>query len=106
MTFSIKKDSTSPALRATLQYDDCSVVNLTNATVRFHMRRFGQTATVVDAAATVVSVGGVVEYQWAVGNTANIDSYEAEFEVTYADNTVEKFPSSGFISVEVTEAIA
>lgn len=106
MTFSIKQDATSPALRATLRYDDCEVVNLTDATVRFHLRKYGETVPVIDAAATVVSVGGVVEYQWADGDTAAIDSYEAEFEVTYADNTVEKFPSTGFIHVEITEAIA
>jgi len=106
MTFSIKQNSTSPALRATLKYDDCEVVNLTDATVRFHLRKYGETVPVVDSAAVVVSVGGVVEYRWAVGDTSEIDSYEAEFEVTYADNTVEKFPSTGFIRVEITEPIA
>lgn len=106
MTFSIKKGDTSPALRATLRYDDCSAVNLTGASVRFHMRQVGSTQVLIDAAAVVVSVAGVVEYRWTSLNTAAVGAYEAEFEVTYADGKIETFPSDGFISVEIVEAIA
>jgi len=105
MTFTIKTGDTSPALRVALKYDDCKAVNTTDATVTFRMREYGGTVPVIDSAGVIVTIGGVVEYRWAEGDTDASGSYEAEFEVTYADGTVETFPSSGYIPVEVTEAI-
>lgn len=106
MTFSIKKGDTSPALRATLRYDDCSPINLTGATARFHMRQSGSSTVLIDAAAVIVSVAGIVEYRWTSLNTATVGGYEGEFEVTYSDGKIETFPSDGFISIEVVDSIA
>jgi hypothetical protein len=105
MTFTIKQGDTSPALRVALKYDDCKAVNTTDATVMFHMREYGGTTPVISAAGVVVSIGGIVEYRWAGGDTDALGSYEAEFEITYADGTVETFPSNGYIPVQVNEAI-
>ena len=91
-TFYIKRGNTSPAIRYALS--PVTVV-LTGATVRFQMRarRSRGGATVIDAAAAVVTATGTptVEYQWQTGNTAN--------------GRNETFPNDGFISVKISEDV-
>jgi hypothetical protein len=107
MTFYIKQNDTAPSIRATLKDGDGNVINLTDATVRFHMRTIGGTSTKVDAAATVNSpaTAGVVQYDWDAADTDTVGSYQAEFEVTYGDLSVETFPNNGYIRVEITDDI-
>lgn len=107
MTFYIKQNDTSPSIRATLKDGDGNVVNLTDASVRFHMRTIGGTTTKVDADASIVSpnTSGIVQYDWAASDTDTVGSYQAEFEVTYGDLSVETFPNNGYIRVEITDDI-
>ena len=106
MTFYVKQNDTSPAMLATLQDADGNAINLTGATVRFHMRAVGSTQVVVDQAATVVTpLEGIVRYNWAADDTDTIGSYQAEFEVTYFDASIETFPNDGYIRVEVIDDI-
>ena len=51
MAFFIKQNDTSPALKATLKDGLDAAVDLTGASVRFHMRPTGDTTAKVDAAA-------------------------------------------------------
>jgi hypothetical protein len=44
-----------------------------------------------------------VQYDWSAADTATIGTYNAEFEVTYGDSSIETFPNNGFISVVVTD---
>lgn len=107
MTFYVKQNDTSPAMLATLQDADGNAVNVTGATVRFHMRAVGSTTVVVDEAATIVTdLDGLVRYDWQAADTDTIGSYQAEFEVTYSDGSVETFPNDGYIRVEITDDIA
>lgn len=107
MTFYVKQNDTSPAMLATLQDANGGAISLNAASVRFHMRTIGGASTVVDAAATIVSAGsGIVRYDWDAADTASIGSYQAEFEVTYADASVETFPNDGYIRVEIKDDIA
>lgn len=107
MAFYIKQNDTSPAMLATLQDANGTAINLTGASVRFHMRTIGSTQTVVDAAATVVTpLSGIVRYNWIAADTDTIGSYQAEFEVTYADASIETFPNDGYIRVEIVDDIA
>jgi len=107
MTFYIKQNDTSPALLATLQDADGIAVNITGAAIRFHMRQIGSTAVDVDAAAVIVTaLDGLVRYDWQAADTATIGSYQAEFEVTYSDGTIETFPNDGYIRVEIIKDIA
>lgn len=106
MTFFIKQNDTSPAMLATLQDANGNAVNLTGATVRFHMRPVGSTQVMVDQAATLVTpLSGVVRYDWVGADTDTIGSYQAEFEVTYADASIETFPNDGYIRVEIIDDI-
>lgn len=105
-TFYIKENDTSPAIRATLLNGSGDTVDVQDSTVRFHMRVLGQTATVIDAAATLINAtGGVVQYNWQAGDTDTIGSYQAEFEVTYPDGTIETFPNNGYIRIEIIDDI-
>lgn len=108
MTFYIKQNDTNPALKATLKDGDGTVINLTDASVRFHMRKVGNDTSVVDAAATIVSpaTSGIVQYAWTGSDTANTGLYSAEFEITYGDGKIETFPNSDYIRVEILDDIA
>lgn len=106
-TFYIKENDTVPSIRATLQNGSGNSVDLINATVRFHMRAIGSTTAIVDASAAIINdAGGIVQYNWDAADTAEVGSFQAEFEVTYPDGTIETFPSSGYIRVEITDDIA
>lgn len=107
MTFYIKRNDTSPSMLATLQDANGDAVDITAASVRFHLRPISsQTVTVDEAATIVTALDGLVRYDWQAEDTATIGSYQAEFEVTYADTTVETFPNDGYIRVEIISDIA
>lgn len=107
MPFYIKQNDTSPSMLATLKDANNAVIDLTAASVRFHMRKISSSAVVVDNAATIVTADeGLVRYDWLADDTDTVGSYQAEFEVTYADSTIETFPNDGYIRVEVISDIA
>lgn len=106
-TFYIKQNDTSPSIAGTCQDANGDPINLTGGSVRFHMRAKSDGTTKVDAAATIVgATDGTIKYAWAAGDTDTNGRYEAEFEVTYADTTVETFPNAGYITVVVKDDIA
>jgi len=105
MAFSIKQNDTSPSLQVTLKDSSLVVVNLTGATVRFHMKSVDGTLK-VDASMTVTSaLGGVCQYNWQAGDTDTVGTYYVEFEVTYADASVETFPNNGSKAVKVVREL-
>lgn len=107
MAFYIKQNDTSPFMLATLKDANENLIDLTSATVRFHMRRVGSSEVVVDNSAIVVNEDqGAVKYVWQATDTAEIGSYQAEFEVTYFDGSIETFPNNGYIRVEIKDDIA
>lgn len=106
MTFYIKQNDTSPAMLATLQDANGSAVSLVGASVRFHMRSVNGGNPVVDAAATIVTpASGLVRYNWLAADTNTVGTYQAEFEVTYADTSIETFPNDGYIAVQIIDDI-
>lgn len=99
--FTIKQGDTSPAIEATLKDRDGNAVNLTGASVQFHLSTTAY-KNVIDAAGTLVNASeGRVKYEWQPDDTGQQGDFFAEFEVTYADNTIETFPNDGYISVEI-----
>ena len=99
--FEMVKNDRQPSILATLRYSDGSAVNLTGATVKFHMSKDG--VILINAAAVVVApaTGGVVRYDWTALDTAVIlgsDGFcrcKGEFEVTFSDATIMTFPTKG-----------
>jgi hypothetical protein len=106
-TFYIKQNDTSPAISGTCTDADGNAIDLTGASVRFHMRAKSDGTTKVDAAGAVISAAaGTIKYAWAAADTDTNGRYEAEFEITYADSSVETFPNTGYITVVVKDDIA
>lgn len=104
--FYIKRNDTSPAIRANLLDGDGNAVDVTAATIRFHMSEPNGTV-VIDAAGTIVNAaGGIVEYQWQAGDTDTAGYFNTEFEVTYGDGTIETFPNSTYQRVRIIEDLA
>jgi hypothetical protein len=92
---------------ATLQNASGTAVNISGATVRFSMRKISGEVVVSRAAATVVdATTGSVRYNWQAADTANAGAFQAEFEVTYSDDSVETFPNDGYIPVIITDDVA
>ena len=105
--FTIKENDTSPALTATLQDDDGAAVDITGASVRFHMVKLNETATKIDAAADIVSEAlGQVKYQWLTADTDTAGIYRGEWEVTYSDGTIETFPNDDMMEINIYEDLA
>ena len=106
MSFYIKQHDTTPSLRADLKNGNADAIDLIGATVRFHMREIGKTTVIIDASANIISeAGGTVQYNWVTGDTSDIGSYQAEFEVTYPAGGIETFPNDGYIRIEVIDDI-
>ena len=99
----LKRHDTSP-FRATLKDGAYAAVNLTGATVRFHLRSVDDDVLVVEADAVVVSgAAGTVRYDWTAADVDRVGDHLAEFQVTYSDGAVETFPSDGYHRIEFLE---
>lgn len=105
MAFNIKQNDTSPSLRATLTDADLNPINLTSASVQFHMKSLDG-ALKIDTAMTIVdATGGIVQYDWQTGDTDTVGAYNVEFEVTYSDSSIETFPNNGNKVVSVVREL-
>lgn len=95
MAFSIKQNDTSPSLQATLKDAALTPINLSGATVMFHMKSVDGTVKIDETMTITDAENGVVQYDWQVGDTDTVGTYYVEFEVTYSDASVETFPNNG-----------
>jgi hypothetical protein len=112
MTFFIKQNDTSPAIEHQLQDDEGNPVDLTAfREISFHMRKQGVDQPKVDEDTSdgveVVDLeSGKVRYNWSEDDTDESGAHEAEWEVTFADDTTETFPNRRNITVQIQEEIA
>jgi hypothetical protein len=83
------------------------VVNLISATVVFNMKEPDGTVVVSRFAASVESADPpTLRHDWDPAHTDTKGAFLGEFEVTYADGTVETWPNDGFIEIIIDEDIA
>lgn len=105
--FVLKAGDTGPAISAVLTDGDGAVVPLTGASARFHLKPITGAPAVVDQVAEIVdAAAGSVRYAWRAGDTDLAASYAAEWEVTFADGTVETFPNDRYLTVVIAERLA
>lgn len=105
MAFSIKQNDTSPALQAILKDATLAPIDLTGAVVRFHMKSLEGSLKVNTTMTVVNALGGIVQYDWVLGDTDTVGAYYVEFQVTYADASVETFPNNGNKIVSVVREL-
>lgn len=110
-TYTVKRGDTVPVVTDTLLDSTGAAVNLTGATVKFHMTTWDRSAVVANAAATGPNGGaldatGQVQYAWASGDVAAAGVYKAEWEVTFVGGKVESWPNDGYAVVSVTGDLA
>lgn len=101
--FTIKMDDQLPEIQAVLKDDNDSPVNLTGISgIRFIMTDKATGAIKVDAPATVVTAAaGLVKYSWEQEDTDTVGTYNAEWEVEFADGRLESFPNWKHLQVKV-----
>jgi|TARA_R110000851_G_scaffold310830_2_gene470821 hypothetical protein len=105
MAFNIKQNDTSPSLQATLKDAQLVPVILTSATVKLHMKSLDGVIKVNETMTITDGNGGVVQYDWQAGDTDTVGSYYVEFQVTFADASVETFPNDGNLAVSIVKEL-
>lgn len=105
--FFIKQNDTASDIQRDLKDAFGAPVNVTGATIAFSMRVKPSGSVKVNAAAGSVVDGGAgrVKYDLTASNTDTANTYEAEFQVTYTDGTIQTFPNDGYFEVVITDDI-
>jgi hypothetical protein len=110
--FTIKEHDTRPTYIATLKdafgTGGEAPINLSAASqVRFIMRLAdfsGDTPAKVNAPMTITdAANGIVTYPWATGDTDTPGTYSVEFEIRWADGTVQTVPEGDYLQVVVVD---
>ena len=100
--FYIKQNDTSPKIRYAL----LPTVDVAGASIKFHMKNSAD-VTKVDAAGTIIQANpAIVAYTWLAADTDTVGTFEAEFEVTFADGSVETYPNFGNLEIVIADDIA
>lgn len=100
--FFIRSRDREPYLRGELRDAAGAVINLTGATVRFVMVDASNGSEAVNALATLVdAANGVVEYQWADGDTNTNGLYLARWVVTTSAAHQLTVPNNGDLLVQI-----
>ena len=107
--FEIVQNDTSPAFECILRDGFGSPVDMTGATVLFHMRLApGGTVKVNGGAMGAVgsAINGRQKYSWAAVDTDTAGEFEAEVQVTFADGQIRTFPPDGYVAISIKDDIA
>lgn len=92
MSLTFVQGDTAPDITAIIHQEDdsSSVIDLTDCTVKFQMRKSDDKRHTVNAAATITSaVDGAVSYSWGPNDLATPGTYIVQWEVTYLGGRVQ-----------------
>jgi hypothetical protein len=107
-TFYARQNDDGKIFRTQLVDEDENPKLLIGAQVRFHMRQCrseGELAK-VDRLATVYDASeGIVEFIFLAGDLDEYGDFDADWEVTYDDGSIETFPNKGYDKVIVSEEL-
>ena len=107
MAFVLKQNDTSPAISAILKDSAGAVIDLSSASVVFHMKAIGASTLKIDTSATITDPeNGAIQYDWVSGDTDTPGTYYAEFKVTYTDGSVESFPNTENLLVTIIPGLS
>lgn len=91
---------TAPSISGTLTDADGSPLDLTLADVKFQMRLLDDRRFMVDATATIVGAdAGTVRYDWAAGDLDTPGEYQAQWQITFSDNSIQTTTPANTITV-------
>lgn len=106
--FYIKRGDTSSSIASTLEDADLAAVDIQGASVLFKMQSIAGGSLAVSAAAGNAQVGdgddgtrGQVIYNWSATVTEP-GLYLGEWEIHYANGSVQSFPNGGHLLIRVT----
>ena len=101
----LKQGDTAPSVTAVLEDASGTPVDINGGFVRFLLVDAFTRLPLIEADANNDQVDGDttgnVSYDWVEGDTDTPGSYRGEFEVSFADLTIESFPNGGVIDVEI-----
>lgn len=106
--FTIKQGDTGPYIEATLLDATGAVVDLTGATVTFHMAPLNTRVLKVSAPASVITAAsGLVRYgvPWLTTETDTDGLYYADFRAEWGDETGVTFPNDGYLVIEIEPSL-
>jgi hypothetical protein len=91
MTLIFVSGDTAPDITATITHETTGLpVDLTDASVRFQMRRRDDRRFTVNQAATLVDApNGLVRYSWATNDLSVPGDYDIQWEVTYPGGRIQ-----------------
>jgi hypothetical protein len=91
MSVSLVQGDTAPIIRGVIRDDDTGdPLNLTGATVYFQMRKADDHRYTVNAQCTITSpTAGAVAYSLAANDLNTPGTYQGQYEVHYADTSVQ-----------------
>jgi len=107
----IKQGDTSPVLEQTLTDSNGTPENLTGyISIKFIMRDKHTLETIINDdtsgnLSVVDAESGIVKYEWDTDDTTRSGTYEAEWQVQFADGSIGTYPNSGYINIEIVSDI-
>lgn len=104
--FHIKQNDTSPAIKHQLLDEEGSPIDLTGASVSFHMVDSDGSVKVNTSASIDNAGNGEVSYSWSAGDTDTEGVYKAEWEVDFGNGSIESFPNSSDFIVDIENELA
>lgn len=97
----VKRGDTQP-LDRTLKRGG-SAIDLTAATVEFHMTQREGSKEVSGACSLLSAAAGQVRFTWGGTDTDTVGDYDVEWEVTYSNGKVETVPNFGYADLRVVQ---